>query len=71
MMTKKTSTKTVNFSTPRSMFVLGHGYVIHYFFSKYSTLSEYSTVIPFVLRDYNTSLSFAIFEFCFMMDLLI
>lgn len=58
MVTKERDTKFVNFSTPGSRVVLGDGFInhvvkMHYFILTYSTFSEYSTVIPFELRDNN------------------
>ena len=57
MMTKEGSTKIVNFMTPRAgVLMLGYGHISHY--SEYvisSTLSIYSTLIAFVLRDYDAA----------------
>ena len=58
MMTKKGSTKIVNFNTPMAeVLVLRHGHISHY--SEYvlsSTLSIYSTLVAIVLRDYDAAL---------------
>ena len=57
MMTKEGSTKIVNFMTPRAgVLMLGRGHISHY--NEYvlsSTLSIYSTLIAFVLKDYNAA----------------
>ena len=57
MMTKEGSTKIVNFMTPGAgVLTLGRGHKSHY--SEYvlsSTLSINSTLIVFVLRDYDAA----------------
>ena len=57
MMTKEGSTKIVNFNTLMAeVLMLGRGLISH--FSEYvlsSSLSIYSTLIAFVLRDYNAA----------------
>ena len=57
MMTKKGSTKIVNFMTPRAgVLMLGCGHIslyIEYTHVLYSTLSIYSTFIAIALRDYD------------------
>ena len=56
-MTKKGSTKIVNFMAPGvGVLVLGHDHISYY--SEYalsSTLSIYSTLIDIVLREYNAA----------------
>ena len=58
MMAKEGSTKFVNFMTPGAVILmLGCGHINHY--SEYvvsSTLSIFSTLIAFVLRDYDTAI---------------
>mgnify|MGYP003691389517 CR=1 FL=1 len=56
LMTKKGSTKIVNFMTPGAGVMLGCGHISHY--SEYvvsSTLSIYSTLVAIVLRDYDAA----------------
>ena len=57
MMTEEGSTKIVDFMTPRAgVLMLGYGHTSHY--SEYvlsSTLSIYSTLIAFVLMDYDAA----------------
>ena len=58
MMTKEGSTKIVNFNTPiAEVLMLGRGHILSHF-SEYvlsSTLSIYSILIAFVLRDYEAA----------------
>ena len=60
MMTKEESTKIVNFNTPiAEVLMLGRDHIRH--FSEYVlsfTLSIYSTLIVFVLRDYDAAFRF-------------
>ena len=53
MMTKKGSTKIVNFMSPRAgVLMLGRGHISHYIeYALSSTLSIYSTLIAFALSD--------------------
>ena len=57
MMTKKESTKIVNFKTPMAeVLMLGRGHISHS--SEYvlsSSLSVYFTLIVIVLRDYDAA----------------
>ena len=58
MMAKEGSSKFVNFMTPGAVVLMsGHGHISHY--SEYvvsSTLSIFSTLIAFLLRDYDTAI---------------
>ena len=61
MMTKEESTKTVTFMSPGAgvLMMLGRDQISHY--SEYvlsSFLSIYSTLIAFVLRDYDAAFLF-------------
>ena len=60
MMTKKRSTKIVNFITPRAVvLMLGRGHISHYSEDVFSsTLSPYSLLIAIVLRDYDAAFIF-------------